>query len=148
MVHATAAVVMVQWPLGYIEPPKLAGDDRVLTLEMVPVEGSEALPVVEILRELDSHGVAVEVLTGEKLEMATAEGEFTVLVRGAVAQFQRKKTGENVKMAMQARAREGRYAGGGPPYGLRYAETRHHVGIADPKRIEIIKLGWEEGVLI
>jgi len=28
------------------------------------------------------------------------------------------------------------------------AETRHHMGVADPARIELIKLGWQEGVMI
>lgn len=28
------------------------------------------------------------------------------------------------------------------------ADTRHHLGTADPDKIELIKLGWEEGVLI
>ncbi len=28
------------------------------------------------------------------------------------------------------------------------ADTRHHLGTADPNKIELIRLGWEEGVLI
>jgi hypothetical protein len=28
------------------------------------------------------------------------------------------------------------------------ADTRHHLGTADPGQIELIKLGWEEGILI
>jgi len=28
------------------------------------------------------------------------------------------------------------------------ADTRHHLGVSDPDRIELIKLGWEEGILI
>jgi hypothetical protein len=28
------------------------------------------------------------------------------------------------------------------------ADTRHHLGTADPEKIELIKLGWQEGILI
>jgi hypothetical protein len=28
------------------------------------------------------------------------------------------------------------------------ADTRHHLGVSDPDRIELIKLGWKEGILI
>lgn len=35
-----------------------------------------------------------------------------------------------------------------PPKHIRLAETRHHLGIADPSRIELIKLGWMEEVLV
>ncbi|MHC4479618.1 MAG: DUF362 domain-containing protein [Planctomycetota bacterium] len=31
---------------------------------------------------------------------------------------------------------------------VRYAESRHHVGVSDPERIELLKIGWEEGALI
>ena len=31
---------------------------------------------------------------------------------------------------------------------VRYAESRHHVGVSDPSRIELVKIGWKEGVLI
>ncbi len=29
-----------------------------------------------------------------------------------------------------------------------YADIRHHVGVGDPKRIDLIKVGWKEGILI
>lgn len=29
-----------------------------------------------------------------------------------------------------------------------YAEVRHHVGVSDPERIDLVKAGWTEGVLI
>ncbi|MFQ6108169.1 MAG: DUF362 domain-containing protein [Candidatus Aminicenantales bacterium] len=28
------------------------------------------------------------------------------------------------------------------------ADTRHHLGVSDPERIELVKLGWKEGILI
>jgi len=31
---------------------------------------------------------------------------------------------------------------------VRYAETRHHIGVSDLERIELVKIGWEEGILI
>jgi hypothetical protein len=34
------------------------------------------------------------------------------------------------------------------PHHIRLAETRHHLGVSDPARIELIKLGWTEGALI
>lgn len=35
-----------------------------------------------------------------------------------------------------------------PPKHVYLADTRHHLGTADPSRIDLVKLGWEEGVLI
>jgi hypothetical protein len=31
---------------------------------------------------------------------------------------------------------------------IQLADTRHHLGVSDPGRIELVKLGWDEGVLI
>jgi hypothetical protein len=28
------------------------------------------------------------------------------------------------------------------------AETKHHIGVADPDRIDIVRMGWKEGILI
>ncbi len=35
-----------------------------------------------------------------------------------------------------------------PPKHVFLADTRHHLGTADPAKIELIKLGWQEGILI
>ncbi len=35
-----------------------------------------------------------------------------------------------------------------PAHHIIYAETRHHLGVADPARIELLKLGWMEGILV
>jgi len=35
-----------------------------------------------------------------------------------------------------------------PPKHIELADTRHHLGTADPAKIELIKLGWSEGILI
>jgi hypothetical protein len=34
------------------------------------------------------------------------------------------------------------------PHHIQLADTRHHLGVSDPGRIELIKLGWTEGALI
>jgi len=34
------------------------------------------------------------------------------------------------------------------PHHIQLADTRHHLGVSDPARIELVKLGWEEGILI
>jgi hypothetical protein len=34
------------------------------------------------------------------------------------------------------------------PHHIQLADTRHHLGVSDPGRIELVKLGWSEGVLI
>jgi len=34
------------------------------------------------------------------------------------------------------------------PHHIQLADTRHHLGVSDPSRIELVKLGWEEGALI
>ena len=28
------------------------------------------------------------------------------------------------------------------------SDTRHHLGVSDPARIALVKLGWNEGILI
>ena len=35
-----------------------------------------------------------------------------------------------------------------PPKHIELADTRHHLGTADPAKIELVKLGWSEGILI
>ncbi len=35
-----------------------------------------------------------------------------------------------------------------PPKHILLADTRHGIGTADPEKIELVKLGWQEGVLI
>ncbi|HUU05166.1 MAG TPA: DUF362 domain-containing protein [Patescibacteria group bacterium] len=35
-----------------------------------------------------------------------------------------------------------------PPKHIELADTRHHLGTADPNKIELVKLGWQEGILI
>lgn len=35
-----------------------------------------------------------------------------------------------------------------PPHHIRIAETQYGIGVSDPDRIEIIRLGWREGALI
>ncbi len=35
-----------------------------------------------------------------------------------------------------------------PAKHIRLAETRHGLGVADPAKIDLIKLGWEDGILI
>jgi len=35
-----------------------------------------------------------------------------------------------------------------PPKHIYLADTRHHLGTADPSKIELVKLGWEEGIFI
>jgi len=34
------------------------------------------------------------------------------------------------------------------PHHIQLADTRHHLGVSDPARIELVKLGWKEGILI
>jgi hypothetical protein len=35
-----------------------------------------------------------------------------------------------------------------PAKHIELADTRHHLGTADPAKIELVKLGWTEGILI
>ncbi len=35
-----------------------------------------------------------------------------------------------------------------PPHHVFLADTRHHLGVSDANKIELVKLGWEEGALI
>ena len=35
-----------------------------------------------------------------------------------------------------------------PPHHIVFAETRHKLGVSDPSKIDLVKLGWKEGILI
>ena len=35
-----------------------------------------------------------------------------------------------------------------PPHHIAFADTRHHLGTSDLEKIELIRLGWEKGILI
>jgi len=35
-----------------------------------------------------------------------------------------------------------------PPHHVFLADTRHHLGTADPGKIDLVKIGWEDGILI
>jgi len=35
-----------------------------------------------------------------------------------------------------------------PPHHIALADTRYHLGVSDKERIELVRLGWEEGALI
>jgi hypothetical protein len=35
-----------------------------------------------------------------------------------------------------------------PPKHIFLADTRHHIGTADPDQIELVRLGWKEDILI
>lgn len=35
-----------------------------------------------------------------------------------------------------------------PPKHIFLADTRHHLGVADPNKIDLIRLGWQENILI
>jgi len=35
-----------------------------------------------------------------------------------------------------------------PPHHVAYADIRHHLGVSDLSKINLIKLGWDEGALI
>jgi hypothetical protein len=34
------------------------------------------------------------------------------------------------------------------PHHIRFAETRHGLGVADPEKIDLVKIGWRDGILI
>jgi hypothetical protein len=34
------------------------------------------------------------------------------------------------------------------PHHIQLADTRHHLGVSDPARIELVKIGWDEGALV
>ncbi|UCE19002.1 MAG: DUF362 domain-containing protein [Gemmatimonadota bacterium] len=35
-----------------------------------------------------------------------------------------------------------------PPHHIAFADTKHHLGTSDLEKIELVKLGWKEGILI
>jgi DNA invertase Pin-like site-specific DNA recombinase len=59
---------------------------------------------------------------GEQVDTRTAAGRLVLNVLASVAQWEREATGERTSAALQHKAAEGEYTGGGAPYGFRIAE--------------------------
>lgn len=81
--------------------------------------GRDVLAVGKVAAALDAAGVRIESLTGS-IELSTPEGQLNWHVNSAVAQFQRQRNAEAVRMALAARVRKGGFHGGHAPMGYRH----------------------------
>lgn len=72
---------------------------------------------VAVSTALRAAGVRLETFTGP-IELESASGEFMADVMASVGKFEKRRTGERVKQAAEARARAGRHHGRAP-YGYR-----------------------------
>lgn len=69
------------------------------------------LDILNIVELLEKHNIAFRSLT-ENFETETPSGKLQLNIMGAIGQFERETIGENVKMGMIARSKEGQWNGG------------------------------------
>jgi hypothetical protein len=77
--------------------------------------------------------------------------EFTWAYKGLVVSRDPVAADATGLRVLEAKRRE-HFGGDGllrpSPHHIQLADTRHHLGTSDPARIELVKLGWDEGALI
>ena len=77
--------------------------------------------------------------------------EFTWAYKGLVVSRDPVAADATGLRVLEAKRRE-HFGGDGllrpSPHHIQLADTRHHLGTSNPARIELVKLGWDEGTLI
>jgi site-specific DNA recombinase len=104
-------------------------------LAMLRAGKSDALLVVKLdrlTRSVRDLGILVEryfasgkwalLSVGEQFDTRSAAGRLVLNVLASVAQWEREATGERTSAALQHKAAQGEYIGGGAPYGYRIAD--------------------------
>ena len=76
----------------------------------------DACELVELFTEID---IKISCVT-EPFDTTTANGRLMFQIKGALAEHERRLTIERSKIGIRARAREGKWKGGRPPYGYSY----------------------------
>jgi Domain of unknown function (DUF362) len=114
--------------------------DLATLFELPEIKGKSRLHILVMLTPL-FHGVGPHHFNKE----------FTWPYKGIIAGFDPVAVDSVGLRIIQARRRE--YFGEDKPLNppakhIQLADTRHHLGNADPAMIDLIKLGWKEGVLV
>jgi len=124
-------------------PPSYHGDscaDLATLFELPAVKGKSRLHILVMLTPL-FHGVGPHHFNKE----------YTWSYKGIIAGFDPVAVDSVGLQIIQAKRRE--YFGEDKPLNppakhILLADTRHHLGTADPEMIELVKLGWKEGTLV
>jgi hypothetical protein len=124
-------------------PASYHGDscaDLATLFELPEVKGKSRLHILVMLTPL-FHGVGPHHFNKE----------FTWTYKGILAGFDPVAVDSVGLQIIQAKRRE--YFGEDKPLNppakhILLADTRHHLGTADPESIELLKLGWKEGVMV
>jgi hypothetical protein len=114
--------------------------DLATLFELPPIKGKSRLHILVMLTPL-FHGVGPHHFNKE----------FTWPYKGFIAGFDPVAVDSVGLKIIQARRRE--YFGEDKPLNppakhIELADTRHHLGNADPAMIELVKLGWKEGIML
>jgi len=125
------------------DPASYHGDscaDLAALFDLPHVKGKSRLHILVMLTPL-FHGVGPHHFNNE----------FTWPYKGIIVGFDPVAIDATGLQIIQAKRKE--YFGEDKPLNppakhILLADTRHHLGTADPDRIDLVKMGWEEGILI
>jgi site-specific DNA recombinase len=95
----------------------------------------DLLLFAKLVKLLNDANVRIESLSAH-VDLQTPEGEAMAGVAAVFGQFERKRIGERVRAAAEARARQGLYSGGAPPYGYRLQDKKL---VNDPEQAAVVR---------
>jgi site-specific DNA recombinase len=86
--------------------------------------GRNLRDLLDVFQRLEAADVAVVSLT-ESIDTSTSTGRMMLNLLGVFAEFERERLSERVSDVTEARARDGKWHGGPPPYGYDYDRDEH-----------------------
>ncbi|WP_256840374.1 recombinase family protein [Ornithinimicrobium faecis] len=124
-----------------------AGDITMVAVTKSDRLARDQLVQLTLADEFSRHGAAVTAID-EGLTTATAEGQLTGGVLGAVAQFERQRIAARTKTGRRAAAEEGRFVGSTPPFGYKVVGGQRDRRLAiDKRQAETVRVIYDELVL-
>lgn len=124
-----------------------AGDITMVAVTKSDRLARDQLVQLTLADEFSRHGAAVTAID-EGLSTATAEGQLTGGILGAVAQFERQRIAARTKVGRKAAAAEGRFVGSTPPFGYRVVGGQRDRRLAiDKRQAETVRVVYERLVL-
>ncbi len=90
-----------------------------------------------LLERFEERSIALQAVA-ESLDTSTAAGRMVVRMLGVVAEWERETIGERTSAALQAKAANGEYTGGGIPYGYVLADDGSTLN-EDPQEQQVIE---------
>jgi site-specific DNA recombinase len=99
------------------------GDLDVVVVYALDRLGRSTKNLLDLWERFEQAGVAL-VFLREKIDTSTPAGRMTRTLLCSIAEFERDITADRVKVALDARARNGDHAGGQPPLGFSWGEEK------------------------